>query len=51
MTAKSVLVRSQGLRPRARTPTCYATTYNSNLANFMVSNFMTHKLNGIAQLF
>jgi len=25
MTAKSVLMRSQGLRPGARTPTCYAT--------------------------
>jgi len=29
----------------------YRITYNSNLANFMSSNFMTHKPNGIAQLF
>jgi len=26
-------------------------TYNCNLANFMSSNFMTHKPNGITQLF
>jgi len=25
MNAKSVLLRPQGLRPRARAPTCYAT--------------------------
>jgi len=29
----------------------YWISYNSNLANFMSSNFMTHKPNGIAQLF
>jgi len=29
MTAKSVLLRLQGLRPRTRAPTCYATAYSA----------------------
>jgi len=31
MTAKSVLMRPQGLRPRARAPTCYATELYTQL--------------------
>jgi len=31
MTAKSVLVRPQSLRPRARASSCYATVYGAHL--------------------
>jgi len=34
MTAKSVLVRPQGLRPRARAPPCYATSQGAGYPSY-----------------
>jgi len=40
MTAKSVLMRLQGLRPGALAPTCYATVFKAISTGFRIHSVM-----------